>query len=227
MTDFAGTLRGLPPESRMAGGSAAALAASLLLPWYQVDIPTRGGFNRSAFEVFSWVEGAVLLVAAGVLYLVWARAERRAFHLPGGDGFVVSLAGGWALVLLIWRLFDRPGVSGEGATVGVQWGIFLAMLAAGALAAAGARVRAAGRPEPRNPAADEPGWETPARRARRAEGRPQAHAAVTEVLKERPGWQGDPPEAPGRGPKPPPEPPPPPARRRRRREPPPPADRLF
>ena len=231
-----GTLRGLPPESRVVGGAAAALAFSVVLPWYQVDYFAQvqgravgAGDSRSALEVFSWVEAAVLLVSLGVLYLVWARAQRRAFHLPGGDGFVVSLAGAWALALLLWRLFDKPSSADPGATIGVQWGIFVAMLAAGALIASGARVRAAGRPEPPNPAAEDSEWEVPARRARRAEGRPRAHAAVTEVLKERPDWQGEPPEAPGRRSQPsPPEPPSaPPPRRRGRREPPEPPDRLF
>ena len=53
-------------------------------------------------------------------------------------------------------LFDKPDAEGGAATVGLQWGIFAALLAAGALVAAGARVRAVNRPEPPNPAADQP-----------------------------------------------------------------------
>ncbi len=49
-----------------------------------------------------------------MLYLVWARAQGKAFHLPGGDGFVISLAGGWAMALLVWRLFDKPGGDEDG-----------------------------------------------------------------------------------------------------------------
>jgi hypothetical protein len=242
-----GTLRGLPPESRMVGGAAAALAFALVLPWYQVSYfaqvrgrVTPAGDSRSALQVFSWVEAAVLLVSLAVLYLVWARAQRQAFHLPGGDGAVVSVAGGWVLALLVWRLFDKPDITDPGATIGIQWGFFFALLAAAALIAAGARVRVAGRPEPPNPVAEETEWEVPARRERPrpASGRaPTDPAAVTEVLRERPPeWQGEPPEpldrtkptAPGVAPAPEPEPP---ARRRpvRRRtrgaqEPP---DRLF
>jgi hypothetical protein len=220
-----GTLRGLPPESRVVGGAATALALSLVLPWYQVSYFAQvggrvrtAGDSRSALEVFSWVEAAVLLVALSVLYLVWARAQRRAFHLPGGDGVVVSVAGGWALALLVWRLFDKPGIADPGATIGIQWGIFGALLAAGALIGAGARVRAAGRPEPPNPVAEEPGWEVPARRerGRPANGRSPTGTAVTEVLGEGPpAWQGEPPEAPGRAEPRPPAPPaePPPSRR--------------
>ena len=130
--------------------AAAGLMATLFLPWYSaVFAGTRlRSFNRSAFGEFSFVEAAVLLVSAGVLYLVWARSQRKGFHLPGGDGIVISAAGGWALVLLIWRVFDRSGRDGPIVDVGIQWGIFAAMAAAGALIAAGARIRAADRPEP-------------------------------------------------------------------------------
>ena len=91
------------------------------------------------------------------------------------------------------------------ATVGIQWGIFFALLAAAALVAAGARVRAAGRPEPPNPTAEEPEWEVPrrARRERAANGRPREHTEVTQVLRERPPtWDGEPAEAPGRAERP-------------------------
>ena len=172
---FAGTLRELPPESRLTGGAAAALIFSMVLPWYQVSSIGKAD-SRSAFQVFTWVEAAILLVAAGVLYLVWARAQRKRFHLPGGDGFIVSLAGGWVLALLIWRLFDKPSISGPTTTVGIDWGIFVALLAAGALVAAGARVRAAGRPEPANPIAEEPDVGGPGAPPARAHQRPPARA---------------------------------------------------
>ena len=70
-------LRELPPESRLTGGAAAALIFSMVLPWYQVSALGKAE-SRSAFQVFTWVEAAILLVAAGVLYLVWARAQRQA-----------------------------------------------------------------------------------------------------------------------------------------------------
>jgi hypothetical protein len=195
-------LRELPPELRNAGLAAAALAASLVLPWYSksffVEVrgePRASETNLSAFGVFSFVEAAVLLVAGAVLFLVWARAQNQAFHLPGGDGVAISIAGGWALLLLVWRLFDKPDVSDPGATVGIQWGMFVALLAAGALLVSGARVRAVHRPEPPNPAADEP--ERPPREPRPPRRRTEA-TAVTEVLGERPDWSGEPPEPPGR-----------------------------
>jgi hypothetical protein len=197
-------LRELPPEMRNAGLAAAALVVSMFLPWYSKSFfvqvhgkPAASEANLSAFQVFSFVEAAVLLVAAGVLFLVWARSEKKAFHLPGGDGVAISLAGGWALLLLVWRLFDKPDVSDPGATVGIQWGIFVALLAAGALTAAGARVRAVHRPEPPNPAADEPEPERPPHTPRPPRRRTES-TSVTEVLGESPDWSGDVPEPPGR-----------------------------
>src|SRR3954451_11485464 len=210
MASVARTLRSLPPESRMTGGAAAVLVFSFVLPWYQVSALGKAD-SRSALQVFTWVEAAILLVAVAVLYLVWARSQRQAFHLPGGDGVVVTAAGCWALALLIWRLFDKPSIPGPTTTVGIDWGIFVALLAAGALVAAGAPGRAAARPDPANPTPDDPDWEVPPRRPRAANGRPREHTEVTQVLKQRPpAWDGEPPDPPGepRREPPPPEPPP-------------------
>ena len=152
-------LRGLDRDQQLAGLAATALMVTLFLPWYQVSVAERGDFvqdSRTAFGVFSFVEAAVLLVALGVLVLLFARGERRAFHLPGGDGTVILAAGGWAAVLLLWRVFDRPDVAGRGVTVGIQWGFFFAFLAAAALAGAGWRMRQRHAPEPHNPMADDP-----------------------------------------------------------------------
>jgi hypothetical protein len=187
--------RRLSSEMRMAATAAAALAVSLVLPWYQKSYFAKGAVvqaNVSALGVFTFVEAAVLLVAFAVLFLVWARSQRKAFHLPGGDGVAITLAGGWALLLLVWRLFDKPDIPGIGVTVGIQWGIFGALLAAGALVVAGARVRAAHAPEPPNPAAeDAEGWVAPPRREgdRRPERRPRDATAVTEMLRDRPTWE--------------------------------------
>ena len=102
----------------MAAVAALVLVLSMGLPWYQKSFdPARARASSSrdslnAFGVFTFVEAAILLVAGGVLFLIWARMEGKGFHLPGGDGLVISLAGGWAVLLLIWRVFDRPGDDG-------------------------------------------------------------------------------------------------------------------
>jgi hypothetical protein len=190
--------RALAPEQRQAAIAAVALALCMFLPWYSLT-GARSERSVTAFSVFSFVEAAVLLVAAAVLYLLWARSEGRGFHLPGGDGWAITAAGVWVEFLLIWRLFDKPDKAEF--LVGVTWGIFVTMLVAAALIGAGQRLRAAHRPEPPNPAED-PTWELPGSRRRRESDRrrrPVDDTAVTEALRSRPpAWEGEPPEAPGR-----------------------------
>ena len=125
----------------------------MLLPWYSKTTssceparPARPAASLSAFQAFSFVEAAVLLVSVGVLAMLFARAEERDFHLPGGDGTIVMVAGAWAAILIFYRLFDKPGLQGNErivSTVGVQWGIFVALLLALGLAYVGRRMRAA------------------------------------------------------------------------------------
>jgi hypothetical protein len=81
--------RVLNTEQKAAAAAAALLALSTIGP-------------------FSWVELAELLLAAGVLALLFARAEGQSFHLPFGDGTIVATAGVWAGVLIVARLFERP-----------------------------------------------------------------------------------------------------------------------
>ncbi len=161
-------------DQRFAGLAAGALLFTMFLPWYEknaFDTESKRFVTDtvSAFGVISFVEAAIFLVAAGVLLLVLARGERRAFHLPGGDGTIILAAGVWAALLIFYRVFDRPEVSGQAGTVGIQWGFFVAFVAAGALAFVGQRIRVAGRPEPPLHAAAPPeepddSWETPQKR---------------------------------------------------------------
>jgi hypothetical protein len=87
-----------------------------------------------------------------VLAMLFARAEERPFHLPGGDGTVIMVAGVWAALLVFYRLLDTPSTNLRGANlatnVGLKWGIFVALGSAIALAVGGSRVRAANHPEP-------------------------------------------------------------------------------
>ncbi|MGH2857097.1 MAG: hypothetical protein ACRDMJ_06390 [Solirubrobacteraceae bacterium] len=162
--------RGLTPERRLAAIAAIGLFLTLFLNWYQETVIASGGAPQSppgtagarsdlesltvsltGWQAFSFVEAAVLLVAAGVLVLLYARAQGRAFHVPGGDGGVITAAGLWTCVLIIWRIFDKEGTTGHlqyATTSGIEWGIFVALAVAALMAYAGSRIRRAREAEP-------------------------------------------------------------------------------
>lgn len=158
------------PHRRLAAAASIGLFVTMFLPWYSrsavgVDAqgrPVSASQTLNAFQVFSFVEAAVLLVALAVLWLVWSREQQRAFHLPGGDGIVIAAAGAWVCLLVFWRQFDQPDaepVRGLVAETGVTWGIFVTFLVGALLAWSGVRMGRAHVPEPPLPAAaggDEP-----------------------------------------------------------------------
>ncbi len=151
MTRLAHAWRAMEAEQRLAALAALALLVTMFFPWYalqSLDRKTGVIYSHSidAFGDVSFVEAAIFLVAAGVIAIVLARADGREFHLPGGDGTIVMIAGGWAAVLIFYRVFSRP--AGNGYPVGIDWGFFLAFVAAGAVSFAGWRMRAEERPEP-------------------------------------------------------------------------------
>ena len=143
----------LDETQRIAAGAALAMFLTMFLPWYEErttgvvegQIRARSD-NLAPFEVFSFIEAAVLLVALGVIALLVLRIRGATFELPGGDGTIIAAAGVWIALLLFIRLFDKPDGTGTTqitVTIGIQWGLFVAFLAAGALCAAGLRLRAA------------------------------------------------------------------------------------
>ncbi len=179
--------RVLPPERRLAAYAACGLFFTLFLPWYQETVIASGRATRlqslteslTGWGAFSFVEAAVLLVAVGVLVLLVQRAEGRAFHLPGGDGWVITAAGAWTCLLIIWRIFDKQGADSHGqyaTTSGIEWGIFVALAVAALLTYAGSRIRAAHQPEP--PLPGEPGAPEFGFDVRASRSRPAAREAV-------------------------------------------------
>ena len=160
-------LRALDANQRLAGAAAIAMIVSLALPWfsqtgieriqtmiYPPTAPTTRTVSVSltGFESFKWIEAALLLIACAVLVMLAARAEGKAFHLPGGDGVTIAAAGGWSFFLLFWRtVIDKP--EHAGLNTGVEWGLLVAFGSAAALLLAGIRIRAVGSAEPPLPEA--------------------------------------------------------------------------
>lgn len=153
-------------EQKLAIAAAIGLLLSMLLPWYQQggfvtrpdQAPTELSDSFNAFQSWGFVEASILLVALGVIALCAARADRRAFHLPGGDGIVLMAAGAWVMFLIFYRQLDRPSGNDSGVLrpigspswgeVGVDWGIFVAFLLGAVLVYAGWQMHAHHRPEP-------------------------------------------------------------------------------
>jgi len=150
--------RELFSEQRLAGIAALGLIGSMFLPWYQQTgfLVQRSGTQKVedsliAFQSWGFVEASILLVALAVLFLLFLRGERRAFHLPFGDGLVIAAGGAWVMFLVFYRQVDKPSGSDTGTlktTIGVSWGIFVAFLFGALLTYAGWRMHARRRPEP-------------------------------------------------------------------------------
>lgn len=140
----------LSSAQQRTAAAAVVVLVSLGAPWYTKSVtsfpgPRTSDSSLSAFGSFSFVEAAVLLVAAAVMALTWGRATERAFTLPFRDGTLVTAAAGWVGVLVVYRLFDHPanetasgaGGSGISTTIGLSWGIFASLAAVGLLLATG------------------------------------------------------------------------------------------
>jgi hypothetical protein len=144
--------KALSRERRLAAIAAAVLWTALFLPWYQASVVIRNPRTRNAIPVseslngwaaFGIVQALILIVSVGILVLLFLRAEGRG-ELPGGDGWTITGAGALSVLLIIVGLFNAPSPavhSGYVVSTGLQWGIFLALLAAGGLTWAGGRIR--------------------------------------------------------------------------------------
>jgi hypothetical protein len=183
--------RGIAPEQRLSALAALSLWITMFLPWYSengITTPSRAvSITLTAFDAFSFVELAVLLVSVAVLALLFARGERRAFHLPGGDGTVIMLAGAWVGLLIFYRMLDQQSVSGSKngiITTGIQWGIFLALFAAIWLAWTGLSMRRSHRAEPA--LTDDPTVPAQTRRIARRERSEERNAAPATARPSRP-----------------------------------------
>jgi type VI protein secretion system component VasK len=185
--------RVIAPEQRVCALAAFSLWITMFLPWYSetgiaVSKSSQAvSITLTAWGAFSFVELAVLLISVAVVALLFARGERRAFHLPGGDGTVILLAGGWAAVLIFYRMLDKQGATNSKTAVltsGIQWGIFLALFAAIWLAWTGLRIRRSHRAEPA--LADDPTVHLQARAPTRRERDDEPAAVPATVRSARP-----------------------------------------
>ena len=137
--------RALSASQKMSAIAALALLVTMFMPWFSQHVilvknQTSVSLSLTAFDAFSITEAIVLLIALGVLALLFVRGEGRAPGSPASDGAVILVGGGFAALLIVYRMFSAPG-GAPGVTTGLQWGLFLALAAAIWLASTGRAMR--------------------------------------------------------------------------------------
>jgi len=133
---------------KIAAGAALVLVVALFLPWYGVKIEGGGGASISldetgnAWEFFSFIDILLFLAAAAVIGIVVARASGVLPPMPAPPGLIILGAGALALLLVLFRLLSTPAPDGlpEQIELTRKFGVFVALLAAGAMAYGGAQM---------------------------------------------------------------------------------------
>ena len=135
--------------SRISFGEMIAAAGGLLLflfmfvDWYGVDVDiagfeASGGFN--AWQAFSFIDLLLFLAAMVAIGVTVARAAGVLPALPIPPGQIVAIAGAIAVLLVLFRLIVTPGggdIAGDEFDVTRKIGVFLGLIAAGAIAFGG------------------------------------------------------------------------------------------
>ena len=150
----------------IAGVGAAALLILMFLPWYGVDVNV-AGFSASesgnAWETLEFIDILLFLLAVITLGVVGARMTgSMPDDFPGP--MLLLAAGGLAALLVLFRVIDIPAPdvpagAGDAVDFSRKFGIFLALIAAAAMAYGGWRANAENSA---GPGLDGPGGPGPA-----------------------------------------------------------------
>jgi hypothetical protein len=130
----------LGTHDRLSSLGVAAVAVSMLLPWYGVTFA--GGLVKTPAGTLGFVEGALALTIGVAAFLVVRAALGRDLPRPLHTGTLLAVTGGWAAVLIAYRIFDRPDFEPlDVDRVGLRYGIFVAFAGAALLVVGGLRRR--------------------------------------------------------------------------------------
>jgi len=143
----------------VAGASGLALLIVMFFPWYGIKTEFEGlgdieGANGNAWEVFSFIDIILFLVALVAIGMAVARAAgAMPSQLPAPAGTIVAAAGALALLLILFRLISAPDpdVTGDAVDLSRKIGIFLGLIAAAGITFGGytaAKERASGEAPP-------------------------------------------------------------------------------
>jgi hypothetical protein len=133
----------------IAGIAGFVLLIDLWFDWYGVKVTAGGGLlkgftigaSANAWESFGLIDIILFLVALIAIGAAVLRALNRLPDMPWPPATVVTIAGGIALLLILFRIIDTPvdthGV--QGIDVSRKLGVWLGLLAAAALTYGGWR----------------------------------------------------------------------------------------
>jgi hypothetical protein len=132
----------LSPGEFLGVGAAVLLVVSLFLPWFTTSATNpnstlaghSGGESVSAFDTFNTLQWLLIAAATAPFILSWIIARRH--KLTWRPGEVTMVVGMTAFVLILCNgiILGRPGDSVE---IGLDFGYFLALLAAAGMILAG------------------------------------------------------------------------------------------
>jgi hypothetical protein len=133
----------------IAGIAGVVLLIDLWFDWYGVNVTAGGGLlkgftigaSANAWQSFGLIDIILFLVALIAIGVAVLRALNRLPEMPWPPATIVTIAGGIAVLLILFRLIDTPvdthGV--EGVDVSRRFGIWLGLLAAAAITYGGWR----------------------------------------------------------------------------------------
>jgi hypothetical protein len=132
----------------IAGVAGLVLLIDLWFKWYGVKVSAGGalrnfniGVSANAWESFGLIDIILFLVALIAIGVAVLRALDRLPDMPYPPATLITIAGGLALLLIIYRILNTPVDTGgvEGIDVTRKIGVWIGLVAAAALTYGGWR----------------------------------------------------------------------------------------
>jgi hypothetical protein len=135
----------------LAAGAAVVLFLSMFLDWYKLDLPGQIRGREIDVPTFNAFEGlqrsdVALVIAAGLAILIAGVILARVLADSPAPGIALTAVGVFALAVVIYRGSSRPARLFFGGEVDMtlQFGWFIALIAAAAMALGGVLAYRAG-----------------------------------------------------------------------------------
>lgn len=143
-------LNKLNQGEKIAGVAGIVLFISLFFAWYgggsfsgtvngvAVNV-SGGGGSASGWESLSFIDLIVALTAIVAIGSALLAASEGDAGLPVAASSVVTGLGALSVLLILFRIIDKPFDVPDGVDIGLKWGIFVALIAAAGVTYGGYR----------------------------------------------------------------------------------------